>query len=494
VIHQRGGILKGALEDVVSFSMAVTEVRSSGATPTAEGERDARSLPAPRVVLLVVLVVFGVLCRLAWSWRNGASFDESFTAMMGRQPIGTMLTSLRTNDSHPPLDYLLRAPLAGAGVSTLVLRIPSLLFSCAALVLFAWWMRGRGIAGSVAVAVMAVSPFQIMYGSEARMYALLELLGVGAAVVAEAWWRKPRQWHSVALGGIVLLALFDHVSGFLLAGGLVALGGVRRDREAWRLRAALAAAVAIWAVTWGPSFVTQSSTPHASWIQHTTVDSFVSTMASFVTNQPGVGPIIAVVMVVGIARLWTADRVLGRVVVCCALLPIFAAALIGLVTPFFIDRTVTITAWAPCLAIGFTVEAAWCRTFVVRAIAAVLVAVLIVPATVEFLQRHWEYDAAASHLTSVSRAGDVVATVPGWYGPLVDWRVGVQGFGAMHPTTVSAIPAAHAVLLGHAGATGRAWVLSFAGDRRRFAELPHCAPDWTDGVTTVSCLEVGKVS
>ena len=36
------------------------------------------------------------------------------------------------------------------------------------------------------------------------MYAELELIGVGAAVVADAWLRRPRRWHAPVLGGLVL--------------------------------------------------------------------------------------------------------------------------------------------------------------------------------------------------------------------------------------------------------------------------------------------------
>jgi hypothetical protein len=91
---------------------------------------------------------------------------------------------------------------------------------------------------------------------------------------------------------------------------------------------------------------------------------------------------------------------------------------------------------------------------------------------------------------SVVRSGDVVATVPDWYGPLVDWRVGVRAFGDARPVTVPGLGGAHAIAVGESPSTGRVWVLSFAGDRRRFDSFRRCAPDWTDQVTVVSCLVV----
>jgi hypothetical protein len=309
-------------------------------------------------------------------------------------------------------------------------------------------------------------------------------------MLAEAWVRTPRRWHAVAVSAIVLVAVFDHVSGLLLFGGLLAVAGVRGDREAWRWRFFLVGAVCTWALTWGPSFLSQSSMTHASWIDHTTLTSVVDVVSGLVTNQSGVAVIVLLLVGAGLLRLVVVDPVLGRVVLCCGVLPFCAAAVIGVVVPFFIDRSVTVAAWAPCLAIGLLVDAVWRRSHMIGVCAAVLIGALVLPATLVFLMRRWEYDASAARLIAVARPGDVVATVPGWYGPLVDWRIGVQGFGRARAVVVPGLRGAHAISVGHSAATGRVWVLSFAGDHRRFDSLPRCAPDWTDDVTVVSCLEV----
>jgi hypothetical protein len=207
-----------------------------------------------------------------------------------------------------------------------------------------------------------------------------------------------------------------------------------------------------------------------------------------VTHQQGIALFVVLVVGAGSFLVLVRDHTLGRVLLSCGLLPIGAAAVIGLAAPFFIDRTVTVSAWAPCLAIGFLVERVWRRSELIGCFAVVLTALLILPSTITFLERHWEYDASARHLAAVARDGDVVATVPDWYGALVDWRIAVREFGAAPSTTVPGLADAHAVRLGSAKPSGRVWTLSFAGDERRFPGLARCAPDWTDGVTTVSCL------
>ena len=203
---------------------------------------------------------------MRWSTVFGLSFDEAFTGMAGRKSLAGLFDFLSHHDSHPPLDYVLRMPLARLGVGDLAFRAPSLVFSVAALALFAWWMRDRGWAGATATALLAVSGFQISYGSEARMYALLELLGVGAAIVAERWIVEPRRWHAWAIGGIVFVGLLDHVSISLLAIGLFLLAGIRNDRAAWRWRCAVALGGVAWAAVWGASFLTQAGEHHPGWI------------------------------------------------------------------------------------------------------------------------------------------------------------------------------------------------------------------------------------
>src|SRR5438132_383528 len=89
-------------------------------------------------------------------------------------------------------------------------------------------------------------------------FVAIVVLGVAAAIVAERWLSDdaPR-WCEWAAGALVTLALFDHVSGFLLAAGMLAVAGVRADRRAWVWRAAIGAAIALWAVAWGTSFAHQ---------------------------------------------------------------------------------------------------------------------------------------------------------------------------------------------------------------------------------------------
>lgn len=465
------------------------EETSVGAAPTA---RDRTAW------VLVGIVVIGVVLR---AWRlgfNGLTYDESFTAMAARLPLDRLFDHLRTQDTHPPLDYLLRAPLARGGASDVVLRLPSFVCSCGALVLFAWWMRARGIAGVVATALLAGSAFQIYHGGEARMYALLELLGVASAIAAERWLLDDRsRWCAWVAGVLVALALFDHVSGFLLAAGMVAVAGVRLDRRAWEWRFAVGAAVLLWAVVWGASFLDQAGGDWVGWIPPTSPGSFARAVSGQVTDVEPLAWVVVAGVAVGAWRLWRADRRLGRVWFTVGAVPFLAAAAIGVVSPFLIDRAVTVASWAPPLALGYA--AAWLATrwsLVGRGVVVALLAVVVVGTATFLAGKRYDSDLAVEHLEAVVRPGDVVLTRPARYATLPAYRIGVEQWSHARSVAVPGIDNASAFRAGAAPATGRIWLftpvsfeLSFPGYRSCTASAGTDVAPWTDGVTDVRCLE-----
>jgi hypothetical protein len=423
-------------------------------------------------------------------WRatvNGLSFDESFTAVMGRRSVSDLFSFLRAHDSHPPLDYLLRLPLARVGAPDLAMRAPSLVFSISALCLFGWWMRSRGWVGVVATALVAVGTFQLVYGGEARMYALLQLLGVAVAIVTESWLRRPLWWHPWAVGFLLLLALLDHVSGFLLGAGLVAVAGARSDRDAWRWRGALAGAGAAWAVVWGSAFLDQLHGSDTSWIPRTTIGGFVEVVARHVTFTEALAPMVFVMVVAGAVLLARADRVLGRLWWCVGALPFALAGAVGIFSSFLFDRTLSLASWAPPLAVAFLLGEVWRRSRPVGTAAAVIVVLAALASSVSFLRQPWGYDRAIARLERVVRPGDVVASYPARFGALVDWRIGVRGTYPATPVELGRLPDTDAFVAG-SGGSGRLWLLVWIDRELDVEDLERCAPSWTDGSTRLLCL------
>src|SRR5690348_12918232 len=139
--------------------------------------------------------------------------------MAARRSAGDLFQFLRTHDSHPPLDYLIRAPFAATG-NDVWMRVPSVVFSTAALAVFAWWMRGWGRAGLLATALFAISGFELYYGREARMYALMELVGVVVAFGCHRWLVRRTTASAVLVAVALLVGGFAHGSALLLAAGV----------------------------------------------------------------------------------------------------------------------------------------------------------------------------------------------------------------------------------------------------------------------------------
>lgn len=407
-------------------------------------------------ITLVAIVLRG--------WALGSSrlgFDESFTAMAGRMPLGSMLRYLRVRDSHPPLSYLLRAPLARAGASELVMRLPSVACSVAAVALFAWWMRRTGVVGVVATALLAVSTFQVTHGRDARMYAELELIGVAAAFVAASWIRNPRRSQATVIGGIALVGLLTHAQAFLLVAGLLAVPGLRNDRDAWRWRAALGAALAGWAALWGPSFVVQSRGGHSSWIPRTSLTSFVGNVGQLVTGDSGLHAVALVLVAVGGVVLWRSDRVLARVWTCCALIPVALATVAGLVVPVLLDRTLTVAAWGPYLALGALAGAVFRRSRTAGALGCVALAAMTVPSTIAYLRQPSAPSRILAEVQRVAKPGDAVAMLPTLRMHELVWTVGVRGGRPFHAARVPSVLRASGIEIGSAAATGRVWLLSW---------------------------------
>jgi uncharacterized membrane protein len=456
---------------------------------------DAHSLPGlgnvrarPVQFALGAIVMVGAIVRV---WGLGAAslnFDESYSALAGRLPLGSMFGFLRNHDSHPPLDYLLQLPLARAGVSPFVFRLPAALCSIAALALFAWWMRDRGRAGIVATGAMSICTFQLVHGREARMYGPLELIGVAIAVIADSWLRAPRRHHAAIIGVLTFVGLMTHVSAILVAIGLIALAGTRRDADAWRWRAGIGAGTAAWALLWGRSFLVQARGGHSSWIPHTTPARFVNTIAALVVDRPEISLLVVAAILGGVVSCWRRDRPLALVLGCCFAIPATLAGLFGLRAPVLIDRTLTLMAWGPLLALGYLVDALSRRARALG-IAAVVVTTATMLSGVPHVLQASGPTVLLTKLERVARRGDVIAMQPLGKGVELDWNLGVRGDDG--PARAIQLPGIHhsaALALTGRRPSGRIWLLRLAPDALDLRHYQLCAPTRHYGAAQMLCL------
>ncbi len=441
--------------------------------------------------VLVAVVTGGAVLRLWGLGRSLLEFDEAFTAMAARLPPGRLFAFLAHNDTHPPLDYLLRKPIADAAGSDWLLRFPSVVFSIAALAVVAWWLRRRGVMGVVATVLMAVSAFQLRYAREARMYAGLVLVGVLVAVVADRWLARPTRGRSLAAGALLVVALLLHTSGFILAAGVFLLPGLRRDEDAWWWRGCVVGAVAVWAALWATRFMDQLHGKGHAPIPLATPSSVITTLNGLVGGDGRARVLVALLVIAGLIILWRRDARLGQVALCCFAVPFVLAVGIGAFRPFLLDRTLALTSWAPFVALGAIVAELSRRSLLLGLLSAGLVGLVVAPAVSGGIELAPDgrsgFPRAA--LERQVRAGDAVAISPSWLGPLLDWYLAVRRAGPEHVLRVDAD--AHAFVLGRRPWDGRVWLVEDPARHTAVPDARPCAGDVRPALPrSIRCLEV----
>jgi uncharacterized membrane protein len=210
------------------------------------------------------------------------------------------------------------------GTSEATLRFPSFLLGCANLWLF--FLTGQALGLSrrtnlLALGLLAVSPFQIYYSQEARMYQLLQF-GVLLSLLAIL----RRQWVLFVLGGLLLL--YTHNLGFLYLMTLDIIAflvtwhdGPGRDHEPGRIGPrlvlsplAIANEFIFWLfLPWGAILLDQqlANVGAGYWIQRTTFGEVLFTLTMlywFKTPSPANYHIVLLTVGLATFSLWWAGH------------------------------------------------------------------------------------------------------------------------------------------------------------------------------------------
>ena len=176
---------------------------------------------------------------------------QQFQQLSPDQTWADTWASLKTHPEHPPLFYLLeRAWMGGMGSSVAATRGLSTLFSIALFPLMAWFCNGLSQSlsqgatstgnqssrsskalgrqtAAVAIALLAVSPVQLLYAQEAREYSLWACEIILASGLLWRVIQTPQNWKLwLGYGGAIALSLYTTLlTGLvIIAHGLFVLG------------------------------------------------------------------------------------------------------------------------------------------------------------------------------------------------------------------------------------------------------------------------------
>lgn len=435
------------------------------------------------IALLLVVVAVGVGLRL-WRVDNRVfTPDESYTAIAVDRPLVDIPRFIADTDPHPPFFYVVAAPFQRLSRSEWALRLPSALCAIAALGLFAWWHRNRGWEGLLAVGLFAVAPFQLIFEARARMYGLLILAGVAAAWAADRWLdTRSRRWIVVA-GVAALVAAFSQVTGILLAGALLLVPGLRRDRSAWEWRGTALAVIGVFGLLWGGTAIDVSgdSLYARPGLKEVTI-TINEVLAPVPSNRWLVLPLI-VIGAVALVLLWPR---LGRVWLALVVAPAVAALVVSWHSSIFIPKTLAVASWGIPVALAAVAGAAARVRPLFGALVCALLVLLTVPYVSESLRDSEHTEGIVAATRAAVQPGDAVAAHPPrtlipWY--LDEYARSSTPLDTSWPDTVVWVP-------GDEAFSGRVWIVDtlYAAPALE-VDAPSCGPDQViDSVYRLRCV------
>ncbi|MFN8018499.1 MAG: glycosyltransferase family 39 protein [Acidimicrobiales bacterium] len=316
-------------------------------------DRAGWALPAAAGALVAVLAAWGLSRKPFW-------IDEGITAGATNELWATW----KGTGGTMALYYGLLTPWSWASMHRGWLRVPSVLFAVAAVVLL--WHVGRRAfdrrIATVAALVAASSWLVVRYAQEARSYSLVAMLtalswlALVRAVQADDEAERRHWWWAFAIATV--LAPLAHGLAVLQFGAQVAWLAAGPDGRTWlrRIRPVFIAVAAVLSV-----LVIGGANDVASWIPPLNGHQVVDVLAAFTAPSPIPGLVIGLAVLAGVAtcvqrRRRATDelqRWMALVPLAWGLLPLAALLVLSILRPYFLARYAMASAPGVALLVAF---------------------------------------------------------------------------------------------------------------------------------------------
>ncbi|HLE14941.1 MAG TPA: glycosyltransferase family 39 protein [Anaerolineales bacterium] len=213
--------------------------------------------------LLITLVVIGAGVRLYLLAEKSIWLDEAFSITISQRSLVDMLSLIVRTDTHPPLYYLVLKIWLVFGESETQARLLSTLFSIASIPLI--YFVGASLyederVGLIAAIILTLSPFQVWYAQETRMYAMLTFFVLASAYffLRALRYGDWRDWIGYILTTVVALYTDNGAIWYIATITVFFLLSLRRYKERivyWFLSAV---AIGLLYLPWLPFFLSQT--------------------------------------------------------------------------------------------------------------------------------------------------------------------------------------------------------------------------------------------
>jgi mannosyltransferase len=169
----------------MSDPRAASSARSPHSVPV--GARARRFTSTAEWAVLLAVLGLGVWTRLHDLAAESVWIDEAITRSRASLPIDALITS-SVNKNHVPSYFVLMHYVLPFGDDEWMLRLPSAIFGILKLALLAGagFIVGGVRAAIAAALLLALSPGDLRYDQEARMYAM-QTFGTCLALVGQLW-------------------------------------------------------------------------------------------------------------------------------------------------------------------------------------------------------------------------------------------------------------------------------------------------------------------
>lgn len=260
-------------------------------------------------------MITGAALRLPGLVSKPLWYDEAFSVLLASKSLPAILRGTIA-DVHPPGYYfLLHWWFQLFGSTVLSSRAFSLLCGVGVIVagyaLASRWVNRK--AASSAAWVLALSPFQVHYAQEARMYSLLAFVLLIASVVMWDGLQNDGEWRWVVFATLVALSLYTHTLAvfYLIPLVLIPLWRRQGSKLFGMLLAGLGGLVLY--LPWGLQALRQFDSVKASyWIETPDLQSLVRTYLVFMGGLPVSDTILPVLLftslLAGAFAVWLALR------------------------------------------------------------------------------------------------------------------------------------------------------------------------------------------